>query len=278
MVAFAVASQGGTPWWALLLAALAGTLSALGAAAIAYRPAIAAIQAQRDIQTTDLFTRAVEMLADSNQVTRVGGIYTLKRILRTSPKDHAAVVEVLAAFLLASTRPSGRGDSPDEDLRPILLPPASERRVKDIDADVQAAVDVLGHRPSVGGDRTEADIHLRGVELSHTVLRKGHLCGVRLRRARLGQIHWEETDLTGAKLRFAHLEGAYLYGANLTNASLVSAWLIEADLENVILTTDTDLEGAHLARVQGNPALTREQVGAIHCRPEDQRCAFELAK
>jgi hypothetical protein len=118
-----------------LLQGIGGVLLVLGAF-FTYRQ----LQTSRDQlavaeqgQVTERFTRAIDQLSKERTIDqRIGGIYALDRIMRDSPKDHSAVVEVLAAFVRerAAMPPSAVTDSPDA---------APE--------DVEAALTVLGHRP-----------------------------------------------------------------------------------------------------------------------------------
>jgi hypothetical protein len=48
---------------------------------------------------TDRYTKAIEQLGSDRFDVRVGGIYALECIARDSPRDHLAVLEVLAAFI-----------------------------------------------------------------------------------------------------------------------------------------------------------------------------------
>jgi hypothetical protein len=207
------------------------------------------LAAQREDRVTDRFIKAVDQLA-GNQVQRIGGIYTLERIMRESDMDHSAIVDVLGAFIRlqasGQTPPTIDKDTPADERAPV---------------EVQVALSVLGRRPREG--RLEGGpIRLSRVNLGHTLLRDAHLECVRLRHAHLEGIHWEGTHLEGARLRGAHLENADLEGVHLEWASLSGAHL-----------TGAVLRGAHLAGVQGDPDLTLAQRQALHCRPQDATCS-----
>lgn len=53
---------------------------------------------RREAQMTDRYIRAVQLLGSGEREVRVGAIYALERIMVDSPRDHATIVEVLAAF------------------------------------------------------------------------------------------------------------------------------------------------------------------------------------
>src|SRR5437763_9967495 len=77
-----------------LLAVLAGTLAAIGAIYTARTFAL-----NRRGQITDRFTRAVDQLGNEKLDVRLGGIYALERLARESRDDHAAIVEILTAYV-----------------------------------------------------------------------------------------------------------------------------------------------------------------------------------
>jgi hypothetical protein len=66
---------------------------------------------------TDRYTKAIEQLGSDRFDVRVGGIYALQCIARDSPRDHLAVLEVLAAFIreqrsrAMATERARRGDA-----------------------------------------------------------------------------------------------------------------------------------------------------------------------
>ena len=157
-------------------------------------------------QVTDRYTKAVDQLGmnDKPQV-RVGGVYALEKIVRDSPQDQRAVVDVLVAHVRES-RSLGRD-------------PAPEARIP---IDVTAALQVLG-RQSRGPD-------LRALDLRELDLREAELTN-----ADLSGCHLNGTHLDGAVLTGANLRGALLQGATLTRAKLLSADLIRADLTAVTL-------------------------------------------
>ena len=161
-------------------------------------------------QVTDRYAKAIEQLGTRKKLgVRLGGIYALERVARDSPRDHAVVMEVLAAFI--------RDHSHKE-----LPPPASSRGEpgRATRPDIQAAVTVIGRRDTTI-DRGQ--INLRG-----TYLPNADLTGVKLAEADL-----TGADLTGADLALANLTGGprpreprqerTSANADLTNAHLTNA-------------------------------------------------------
>lgn len=247
---------------------------ALAAFALLYTARTFALS--REGQVTDRYTAAVDQIAGASIDQRIGGIYALERIMRDSPKDHGAVVDVLAAFVRVHNRSTRESDIADPDGRPAGVG-ASD--------DVYAALLVLGRRP-VRPDREIGPIRLGRLDLHGTVLRDARFDCVRLRNADLGLVHWERTSLRGAKLRKATLSGADLEGADLRHATLPGAVLVKTRLSGAKLDgtsfvgadlRSADLAGAsmkdaHLAAVRNCPELTDDQRRQVHCGPGQTQC------
>ncbi|MEU4213725.1 pentapeptide repeat-containing protein, partial [Streptomyces sp. NPDC026206] len=180
----------------------------------------------RESQVTDRYVQAIKLLGSPNITERLGGMYSLERIMRDSEKDHATVVEVLAAFVRQHARilrlePDGSDPNP-----PRARP----------EEDVQAALTVLGRRPV----RKEGFL----IDLSHTDLR-----GVDLLEARMQGVSFAAAWLDGANLSAINLEGAYLESVRLDGAVLAEAHLDSADLSDAQCGKATFLD-ASLKSVQ----------------------------
>jgi hypothetical protein len=218
----------------------------------------------REGQVTDRYTKAVDQLGAKTLEQRTGGVFALERIMRDPPKDHWNVVEVLAAFARSADR---------------------EAAPKRPDADVKAALTVLGRRPARQARELDR-IRLSDADLRETLMRHGRLDRAALRGAWLENVHWEHASLVGARLRKAHmrkadleqanLHKAGLQGADLTGAKLHGAILADADLTDATLQgaqlENADLSGAHLAGVKGTLDLSAAQLAQVHCRPNVDRC------
>ncbi|WP_067071685.1 pentapeptide repeat-containing protein [Carbonactinospora thermoautotrophica] len=130
----------------------------------------------------------------------MGGIYALERIMHDSPRDHATIVEVLAAFVREHAPVSGSKISPTAAALSgqWLHPPTGADPTPRIDGeeareprpatDVQAALSALARRPP----RAERPLL---VDLHQTDLR-----GANLHEARLSGARLEDADLSGAQL------------------------------------------------------------------------------
>ncbi|MFE7903041.1 pentapeptide repeat-containing protein [Streptomyces sp. NPDC057424] len=162
----------------------------------------------REGQVTERYVEAIKLLSSGSLTQRLGGIYSLERIMRDSEKDHATIVEVLAAFI--------RDSAPEIPVAPDGSSPNEARSSPE--EDVQAALAVLGRRPEC----IEEEARLN---LSRTNLR-----GADLLEARLAGANLADSSLEGASLFGADLRGAYLDGVRLDQADLSEARLDEVDL------------------------------------------------
>jgi uncharacterized protein YjbI with pentapeptide repeats len=239
----------------------------------------------REGQVTERYVEAIKLLSSDRLTQRLGGIYSLERIMRDSEKDHALVIEVLAAFIRdLSFR--GMAEAEAQDVAYSSYRHGAPRE------DLQAALTVLGRRP----ERKEPfEIDLRGVRLPRVNLFRANLSasdlrdadlsgafmvganlagaeleGAKLAGAKMGYAQLREAlilraDLSGADLSDANLHATQLYGAVLTNAQLYGADLSSADL------TRADMRGANLegARVAGTHFVEANLDRAYLMRVED---------
>lgn len=210
-------------------------------------------------QLSDRFNKAVEQLGRHgarNIEVRLGAIYALERLMRNSPVDQPAVVEVLAAFIRVHAALPGVG-----------APAAAETAPPSLD--VRTALAVLGRRNQLhdardvptaegvaNGQRTQ-----RSLDLSRTAIRDVDLHGAPLMDVLLREADLRRSDLSDATLFIADLRGADLRKVLLRYADLGAADLAGADLRGADLggadLWQTDLRGADLTGASG---LTSEQL------------------
>lgn len=134
------------------------------------------LRVTRDGQVTERFGRAVEHLGNEKSDVRVGGIYALGRIARSSVRDRDAIVSTLSAFVRAhATRSSNERSDEGVDTLAVRA------------GDIQAAIIVLGRIPRVG---TEERVRVPNTDL---------------RRSRLWQLNLDGALMGGADLRRARL-------------------------------------------------------------------------
>lgn len=216
-----------------------GALVFTGLSLSATRDQVAAAQAQNLVaeqgQITDRYTKSVELLDNTGPEHiqgRLGAIYALERLAIDSRRDQPTIIEVLSAFVRATTQHPPRTACPDQ--------PISE--------DVQAAVTVMGRRDTTRDNGTTIDLSL-------TCLREANLTGADFANA----------DFSGTDLSYANLEGAKLPKVNLSNADVIDANLRGAKLHGADLTktnvkktdlADADLTGANLSGVLHDSGTT----------------------
>ncbi|MFJ9198046.1 pentapeptide repeat-containing protein [Streptomyces flaveolus] len=191
----------------------------------------------REGQVTERYVEAIKLLSSDNLTQRLGGIYSLERIMWDSDKDRSTAVEVLAAFIRdrAAIRNS---DEPDRDIRP--------------EEDVQAALTVLGRR-RIHDEKTDF-INLRGTDLrganlmdaqlDHVDMQKCLLQRVSFYRASLRCADFSEAVLTDAFLGDTRISAAKFTMANMTRVSL---WKAEGDAVDF---TGADMEGVKLMQCE----------------------------
>ncbi|MBE9090238.1 pentapeptide repeat-containing protein [Microcystis aeruginosa LEGE 11464] len=226
---------------------------------------------------TERFSKAVEQIGNPKEEVVIGGIYSLERIAKDSPKDQWTIMEVLTSYI----RKNSPIPSNIEQLEPEERQEALEK-LPSVSIPVQAALTVIGRRKvenDQAGDNlaeTTDPNKIKILDLSRTNLREANLDGAYLNRANLIGANLNRANLNGAylyraylnraNLYGAHLNGAYLFGANLYGANLNGADLYGADLYGAHLfgahLNGADLNGANLNGANLNRAvgLNPEQI------------------
>lgn len=203
---------------------------------------------EEDANRTDRYTQAVEQLGSDSIHVRLGGIYALKRLCDDSQRDLPTIVEVLAAFIRATTSQAealDRNRITDEDDEYGSTPAAT---------DVMAALRVLAQINSA----TPSPIDLTNAYLPRTNLGRLDLPGADLSGANLSWSNLGHSILSHAQLFGARMEGAYLVGTMLDHAILTGADLKSSHLNGVTMD-HAFLEHATLSRAQ---MLGASMVGA----------------
>jgi len=211
-------------------------------------------QAERQINTdrlvTDRFAKAVEQLGSQDIHVRLGGIYSLERIAKDSPKDHWTVMEVLTAYVRnKSPLPKGWLETPIGQRKPL----------PSVTTDVQSALTVIGRR------EVKNDPEGKALDLSRSNLSGADLRGAKLDGANLNSAYIARADLLLAHLNSAHLSIADLTGANLIGADLRGTDLLLAKLDGAHLSI-ADLRGAFL----GGADLGGADLGGARGIPPEQ--------
>jgi hypothetical protein len=240
-----------------VLLALAGAATLSGAAFTARSFVLA-----RRGQVTDRFHKATAQLGAATTDERLGGIYALEQIWKESPRDHAAILELLCSYVRARSNVQLLPDDsealipPWEDPAQAVYPPESVR----LAVDVQAVMTVIARRPnrwephlpmliSASLPRVSIREHefdhrprLSWVYFTGADMRMADLRGADLTRAMMNY-----ADLRGAFLADAHLQGTHLYRADLRHASFAGASLVGADIGGAHLGDADGLDAGQLA-------------------------------
>jgi uncharacterized protein YjbI with pentapeptide repeats len=242
----------------------------------------AEIQLTQQRLITERFSKAVEQIGNTKEEVVIGGIYSLERIAKDSPKDQWTIMEVLTSYI----RKNSPIPSNIEQLKPEERQKALEK-LPSVSIPVQAALTVIGRRKvenDQAGDNlaeTTNPNKIKILDLSGTNLRGAdliganlfganligaNLFGANLYGANLDGANLNRANLIGANLNRANLDGANLDGADLNRANLIEANLIGANLNGANLygadLNGADLNGANLdgAYLYGAVGLNPEQI------------------
>ncbi|MDP9869150.1 MULTISPECIES: pentapeptide repeat-containing protein [Streptosporangium] len=232
------------------------------------------LQLSRHGQATESFAAAIAHLGDSSVDVRLGGIYALERIARSSAADRRTIGEILTAFIGTRTRHPHRNA---QDAQRTAATPDDSVNLSLRAPDLHAALTVLGRRQSVRGqvlglDRVVlpkanlASARLQDVDLHFSDLTESSLVGVDLTRA----------DLTGVRLAGAILPDAVLYQADLRDAVLTGIIAEGIDLRATDLSK-ADLRNANLcgARLDYSDLRGATLSGAVLTGASLKRVVFD---
>ncbi|MFJ7959991.1 pentapeptide repeat-containing protein [Streptomyces sp. NPDC096319] len=186
---------------------------------------------ERD-QVASSYNDTVANLGDDSVNVRISSIYALRRIMKESPREQPAIVEILCAYVRDKAKAPSKAKV--------------EAAHKNVDTrpaeDVQAALNVLGTRPlGVDGERVMD-------------LRRAYLVGADFTDGNFSGADFRDADLTFAQLRgeFADVwfSGATLRGALMSEGLFGGSEFIGTDMEYVVWDgarfEDADLTRANL--------------------------------
>lgn len=227
-----------------LLQASAGTIALIALAVTAMTFFL-----NRRGQVTDRYMKAIGLIGSEKLGERIGGVYALEQVMRESPQDHNTIIQVLAAFIRSnSPLNQTEADNVEIPVRQIRLANGWPMMAIHAQADIQAALSVLGRRP----ERPERGM----IDLQMTNLKGANLVRGRFNDAVFLGADLRYSDLSGAQLNradlsYCHLQGARLYKvsgnrasfhcANMRDSNIARANLDRADL------SEADLAGADIS-------------------------------
>jgi hypothetical protein len=178
---------------------IAAIIAAIGLF-VNYQDALKNRELTQERLITDRFTKAVEQLGNSKEEVVIGGIYSLERIAKDSPKDQWTIMEILTAFV--------RKNCPiTTEIKKIEVIPEKNfkaletlNNLEPLNIQTQAALTVIGRR-NVVRDYTSIDFE----------------------NLNYAKFLVERLDLSNSNLMSAYLRSVNLSGANLSNTYLSRA-------------------------------------------------------
>ncbi|MFF9913638.1 pentapeptide repeat-containing protein [Streptomyces sp. NPDC013457] len=255
----------GAGWQAQHYLALATAVPAVPAllalvfTAMTVRQASDALRVNEREQVATSYNETVANLGDDNVNVRISSIYALQRMMRESPLEQPAIVEVLSSYIREHARLPKKAQieaaRKDENTRPS--------------DDVQAALNVLGGRPlGVEGERVIdlrrtflvgadfsagdfSDADMRGADLTRAYLQDGEFENVWLHDATMNNAFLSNSDFEDSEFQDADLRGVVadstdLHDTVLTGVDLTGAVLVSSDPESATSLSHADLSGANL--------------------------------
>lgn len=216
---------------------------------------------------TENFTRAIDQLGKGELEVRLGAIYALERIAKTSQKDHWPIMEILTAYVRNNASwppkpknecgpvPNTSEDHQESDAKSRDIPSGDGDEGRIPPPDIQAVLTVIARR------NVRFETELQEIDLSHSDLRGANLEQISLQRAQLAFANFDDANFHSAKLNMANFLNAKLGRAVLWNASLEMTTLVGADLNSAFFE-DADLAGADLsgANLEDAEQLSQEQL------------------
>ncbi len=149
-----------------------------------------------------------------NIEVRLGGLYSLQRIMQDSLKDEEVIAKIFYAYVRHNTQPIYTSDDESRE-------------------DVQAALDIIGQFNGIWKKNGKHILLANRINFSHTDLTKylipdmdftnANLDGINLEYIDLSYKQFQDASMVSADLRNVDLEGANLSNVNLSFADLSTA-------------------------------------------------------
>ncbi len=192
-----------------------------------------AAQAQSEIavqrQVTESVTAAIDQLGYKNDLeVRLGAIYALGQLAKTSREHHWPIMETLTAYVREHSPAQPRSPTPAEQHGEAdeLEKGAGETKARSLPLDIRVIMAVLRERGP------EHETGRQAFDLSNTFLSGANLYKASLTGADLREADLREADLNEADLRGANLYGADLRGANLRGATFCKTTMPDGTINN----------------------------------------------
>ncbi|MFL4478580.1 pentapeptide repeat-containing protein [Paeniglutamicibacter sp. ORCA_105] len=252
-----------------------------------YRLSLKNHELERDTNTTNRYSSALEQLGRKSEVEQIGAIFSLLRIARESPLDREAIAKLLASYIVGQEVDAEAHRFKSVEVfwegRASLLTKRWEISAVSAPATTLAAIEAL----SLITDLVLPDSGGRGFETMHELNLEGaFLNGAFMHHADLGHTNLRNAQIEVADLRHIDLESANLSGASL-RGSLLNSVSLDGDLRAVNFNYaqlegaefgQADLTGATFlnadlsrADLSGTVGLTSEQIECAACWDTDTK-------
>ncbi len=220
---------------------LAAVIAAIGLF-VNYQDAIEDRRLTQERLVTDRFAKAVEQIGNSKEEVVIGGIYSLERIAKDSPKDQWTIMEVLTAFV--------RKNSPIPSEIKKLEFGSEEKltalaKLNPVKIQIQAALTVIGRRDPKRDYTSDEDPELK------------------TKRLNLSDSNLGGANLGGADLRDANLGGADLGGANLRDAKISNKQIKSACFWEQAIYTDAEWNRTERKWIAADEKANQKRIESI---------------
>ncbi len=225
------------------------------------------------VQITESMGQAIAQIGafngeKPNIEVRMGGLYSLQRIMKYSPKDKESIARILYAYVHENTKRDKTG-------QPKKKNPAMHESYR-MPEDIQAALNIISQfnkeQRKEGRDNfLDSQLNLShtdfssysfiNMDFSHAVLEYVDLSNADLSHTNLSNANLLEANLHGIGSYELNLSSANLWGANLskavlTDADVTNATFIVADFSGADLYC-VDFFGANLVGANFSKAILR---------------------
>ena len=202
----------------------------------------------------DRYQKGAQMLESEELSVRIAGIYGLRELAISDPKESYIIVQSL---LFAFIREKSKSRAPRPAVADDQAAGAADGHThfEDLGPDVHEALDATKalRKAIPDAHQLEAEAewlpNLAGANLSSARLSDANLSGANLIGADLSGAHFGSADLSGANLGYANLTGAKLFHANLSDVNLFEANLSDVNLFEANLS-GASLFNANLSRAK----------------------------
>ena len=173
-------------------------------------------------------------ILEPNMEVRMGGLYSLQRIMQDSERDEESIAKIFYAYVRENAK---KGKIKTKEYQPR--------------EDVQAALDIISRFNKAWKKRGKGFSPDSRINLSRINFKGYSFTDINFRYAILEDVDLSDAILFKADLFGTDLFRANLSGANLTNSNLSNSYLTDSNLSNALISisnlTNSDLSGANLS-------------------------------